>query len=84
MGVHAALPYIMLAIIMLIIGQIYDRILAKKWITITVLRKICISSSYLIEAGFMIGTIYWENIIGNGFCLVMAVSTSSISKAAMT
>lgn len=83
MGVFSALPYIMLAIGMSTIGQLYDRILAKKWVTISVLRKICIGSSYLIEACFMIGTIYWENIVGNVFCLVMAVSTSSISKGAL-
>lgn len=83
MGVLAALPYILLSIGMLTIGQLYDRILAKNWVTVTVLRKICIGGSYLIEACFMIGTIYWENIAGNVFCMVIAVSTSSISKAAV-
>lgn len=83
MGLLAALPYILLSIGMLTIGQLYDRILAKNWVTVTVLRKICIGGSYLIEACFMIGTIYWENIAGNVFCMVIAVSTSSISKAAI-
>lgn len=82
-GVLAALPYILLSIGMLVIGQLYDRILAKKWFTVSVLRKISIGTSFLIEAGFMIGTIYWGNIIGNVFCLVMAVGISAISKAAV-
>lgn len=83
MGILSALPYILLVIMMMVIGQIFDRIIARRWFSITVLRKLGICGSFLFEGSFMLGAAYWQNIFGNVFCLVMAVGLGSISKANM-
>jgi len=83
MGVISALPYILLAFLMMGIGQLYDRIIARKWFSITVLRKFFIGLGLLMEASFLLGAAYWENIIGNVFCLIMSVGSGALSKSSI-
>lgn len=81
MGILSALPYMLLVVMMMVIGQIFDRIIARNWFPITVLRKLGMCGSFLLEGSFMLGAALWQNIFGNVFCLVMAVGLGSISKA---
>lgn len=83
MGAISALPYVLLAITMMGIGQLYDRIIARKWFSVTVLRKICIGVGLVTEAGFMLGAAFWENVVGNIFCLIISVGSGAISKPAI-
>lgn len=83
MGVISALPYVLLAITMMGIGQLYDRVIVRKWFSVTVLRKICIGVGLVTEASFMLGAAFWENVVGNIFCLVISVGSGAISKPAL-
>lgn len=83
MGVISALPYILIGILLMGIGQLYDRILARKWVSVTVMRKFFIGLGLLMEASFMLGAAYLENITGNLFCLIMSIGSGAISKSAI-
>lgn len=80
-GALSALPYVAIAIMMQISGQLADRIIMRGWLTVTQTRKTFMLFGFLSQAGFMMGAAFWGAAAGTVFCLVMAVGLGSFAIA---
>ncbi|XP_066250757.1 vesicular glutamate transporter 1-like [Euwallacea similis] len=83
-GIVSALPYIAIAIMMQISGQIADRVIMKNWLTVTNTRKAFMSIGFLSQTCFMLGAAFWGNAVSTIFCLVMAVGLGSFAIATIS
>ncbi|XP_066250528.1 uncharacterized transporter slc-17.2-like [Euwallacea similis] len=83
-GVLSALPYICLIIFLGVVAPLADVIIKKGWTTEIILRKTYMVSGYLLQAVFLLGAVYWNDISGTVFCLVMTVSWNSLTMAVLS
>ncbi|KAH1002269.1 hypothetical protein HUJ04_008368 [Dendroctonus ponderosae] len=80
-GLASALPYISISIMMHVCGQLADRIIAKKWLTLTKTRKTFMCIGFFSQTGFMLGAAFWGQAAGTVFCLAMAVGLGAFAIA---
>ncbi|CAH1100735.1 unnamed protein product [Psylliodes chrysocephalus] len=78
-GFMSALPYLAMAIIMQLAGQLADRLLIKKVLTTTQVRKLLTCVGFLSQAIFILGAGFWLTTAGTTFCLVMVVGLGGFS-----
>lgn len=75
----SALPYLAMAIIMQLAGQLADRLLIKKVLTTTQVRKLLTCVGFMSQAIFILGAGFWLTTAGTTFCLVMVVGLGGFS-----
>lgn len=80
-GILSALPYIFIAIMMQVTGQLADRVVQKKLLSITWARKTFMAIGFLSQTCFMLGAAFWGEASGTVFCLVFAVGMGSFAIA---
>lgn len=80
-GLVSALPYVSISLMMHVCGQLADRIIAKKWLTLTKTRKTFMCIGFFSQTGFMLGAAFWGQAAGTVFCLAMAVGLGAFAIA---
>ncbi|CAG9864851.1 unnamed protein product [Phyllotreta striolata] len=80
-GFMSALPYLAMAIIMQLAGQLADFLLVKKVLSITHVRKLFTCVGFLSQTVFILCAGYWLTPVGTTFCLVMAVGLGGFALA---
>ncbi|KAF7267418.1 hypothetical protein GWI33_019352 [Rhynchophorus ferrugineus] len=78
-GILSALPYIFIAIMMQITGQLSDLLVRKKILGVTATRRSFMALGFMCQACFMMGAAFWGEIVGTVFCLVTAVGMGSFA-----
>uniref|UniRef100_A0A6P7FXI1 Sialin n=1 Tax=Diabrotica virgifera virgifera TaxID=50390 RepID=A0A6P7FXI1_DIAVI len=80
-GFISALPYLTMAIMMQLGGQIADRLMVKQILSTTQVRKLFTCGGFLSQMAFILGAGFWLCQGGITFCLVMGVGFGGFALA---
>lgn len=78
-GLLSALPYLAMAIMIQVSGHIADRLIEKKILTTTQVRKIFNCSAFIVHAILMVGAAFSPTAVTTIICLVLAVGLGVFS-----
>ncbi|CAG9864852.1 unnamed protein product [Phyllotreta striolata] len=81
-GIMSALPYIAVAILLQLSGQLADYFNSKQYLTLTLLRKSFVAVGFMGQCLFLVLSVHWMSKFGTVFCLIVAVGFGGIAMSA--